>query len=189
MMIKRLSEKLTGERISLERPQVCQELALTVRDHVNSSLKELMPWMDWIDGVTEADSRYEYLKKCDEWWKTGESFVYVIYRKTDYQFIGDISVMKIDEKRFKATLGYWLSTEHTGNGYMQEAVKLLEAELFNKGFNKIIIHTDVLNIKSANVARNLGYHLDGVLREEAYSKKENRFRDFNEFSKLKKEYK
>jgi len=82
-----------------------------------------------------------------------------------------------------------MDTSFTGNGYMTEAVKLIEEELFNNDFNKIVIHTDVLNIKSARIPQSLGYKLDGILREDTYSEPNKRFRDRNVFSKLKSEYK
>ena len=68
---------------------------------------------------------------------------------------------------------------------MSEAVKLIEKELFNQGFNKIVIHTDVLNTKSANIPIRLGYKLEGILQQEIYSEPNNRFRDRNVFAKLK----
>lgn len=72
---------------------------------------------------------------------------------------------------------------------MQEAVKLLEKELFNKEINKIIIRTDVGNLKSTNVAKKLGYCFDGIMRQDLYRQREDCFRDINVFSKLKGEYK
>lgn len=69
---------------------------------------------------------------------------------------------------------------------MQEAVSLLEKEFFEQGINRIVIKTDILNVKSANVAQRCGYILEGVLRQESFSKNEQRYRDINVFSKLRK---
>jgi RimJ/RimL family protein N-acetyltransferase len=85
----------------------------------------------------------------------------------------------------KAELGYWLANNYRGNGYMMEAVRLLEQELFKNGFNKIIIRNDVLNKGSVNVAKNLGYELEGVLKQDNWLPYENRFRDTNCFAKFK----
>ena len=60
-----------------------------------------------------------------------------------------------------------------------------EKELFKAGINKIIIHNDVRNIGSVNVAKNLGYELEGVLKQERWTPYENRFRDINCFAKFK----
>jgi len=62
---------------------------------------------------------------------------------------------------------------------------LIEKELFENGFNRIVIHTDALNVKSANVAKRLGYVHEGVLRQDRYSETRKCFRDTNVFSKLK----
>ena len=68
---------------------------------------------------------------------------------------------------------------------MHEAVSLIETELFDNDFNRLVIHTDVLNLKSANVAQKMGYVHEGILRQEIYSEPNNRYRDINVFSKLK----
>ena len=79
-------------------------------------------------------------------------------------------------------------TNCTGNGYMTEAVRMIEKELFDNNFNRIVIYTDVLNVRSAKIPRTLGYKLDGILRQDIYSEPNNRFRDRNVFSKLKSDY-
>lgn len=68
---------------------------------------------------------------------------------------------------------------------MGEALALIEEELFVNDFNRIVIHTDVLNYHSANVAIKAGYKLEGVLRQNIYSEPNKRYRDQNVFSKLK----
>ena len=68
---------------------------------------------------------------------------------------------------------------------MMESVHMLEQELFRNGFNKVIIHTDVLNKNSVNVAKKLGYELEAILKQDRFLKYENRFRDTNCFAKFK----
>ena len=85
----------------------------------------------------------------------------------------------------KVELGYWLAKDYRGHGYIMESVAVLEKELFKNGFNKIIIHTDVLNKNSVNIAKKLGYKLEAVLKQDRFLKHENRFRDTNCFVKFK----
>ena len=58
---------------------------------------------------------------------------------------------------------------------MSEALPLIEEELFTNDFNRIVIHTDVLNYRSANVAIKAGYKLEGILRQNVYSEPNERY--------------
>ena len=95
--------------------------------------------------------------------------------------------MNVAWQHKRAEIGYWLDTDYTGKGLMSEAVSLIEKELFANDFNRLVIHTDVLNVKSANIPQRLGYVHEGILRQEVYSEPNNRYRDINVFSKLKAE--
>jgi len=49
------------------------------------------------------------------------------------EYVGNIGVHKISEENKSAEIGYWLSQKYCRQGYMTEAIKLLEEELF-EGF-------------------------------------------------------
>ena len=85
-------------------------------------------------------------------------------------------------------IGYWLSNDAVGHGYMQEAIKALQAEAFKLGFNRIVIGNDTTNARSVGVAKRAGYHLDGVMRQDCWDDFHNRFRDTNVWSLLKSEW-
>ena len=81
-----------------------------------------------------------------------------------------------------------MSNDAVGHGYMQEALKILEKEAFNAGLNRIWLWNDTQNIRSVNVTKRLNYHLDGVMRQDAWDEVHQRFRDTNVWSKLKSEW-
>lgn len=145
--------------------------------------RSFLPWLDWVADTKSMEDSLLFLEKVDKDWQDDNQFVYEII--VDNNFIGLISVINVSWQHKKAEIGYWLDTDYTGKGYMSQAVLLIEKELFGKGFNKIVIHTDVLNIKSAAIPKRLGYKLDGILRQDVYSKPNHRFRYRNVFSKLK----
>jgi glycosyltransferase involved in cell wall biosynthesis len=76
-----------------------------------------------------------------------------------------------------------------GFGYMSQAVSLLEEECFQKGIQRIEMSIDTLNYPSIKLARGLGYHFEGLLREESrlYSDEKQKPRSTLIFSKLKKD--
>lgn len=177
-----MKEVLRGKRIKLCRPACNLETAKTIFAVVDKCKEAFIPWLEWAADYTNEDA-FNFLKLVDADWNNDTQFEYAIYLENI--FIGLISILNVTRKHKRAEIGYWLDTDYTGNGYMTEAVRIIEKELFDNDFNRIVIHTDVLNIKSAKIPQTLGYRLDGILRQDIYSKTNNRFRDRNVYSKLK----
>ena len=182
-----LKEKISGLRINLERPRPNQNMAETVFAAVDKNRKMFSLWLDWIKDTKSAKDSLHFLEAADQDWNDQKQFVYAICHQG--AFIGLISVINISRQHKRAEIGYWLDTDFSGRGFMEEAVFMLEKELFENGFNRITVQTDVLNTKSAAVAKRCGYVLEGVLRQERYSEIQGRFRDTNVFSKLKSDLK
>lgn len=179
-----LPEKITGNRIYLQRHDKTLAHAMEMHKLVRSSIRELQPWLSWAIDIYSLEEAYEYIVYSHSLWREGSGYVFAIFQN-DGKCIGNISILNIDYKNQHSEIGYWLATEVAGNGYMQEAVSILEKEVFAAGMHKIIIKTDVLNVKSANVAQKQGYVLDGIMRGDMYAEQEGRFRDINIFSKIK----
>ena len=171
----------------LERPAPDMPTAQILYSSIEKSRSVLAQWLDWTKTTRSAGDTLRFLEDAKQGEKNGDQFVYAIYRQKT--FIGLISAMNISMQHKQAEIGYWLDIGFSGRGFMTEAVSLLEKELFDNGFNRIIIYTDVLNTKSADVARRCGFVHEGVLRQERYSEIQGRFRDINVFSKLKSDLK
>ena len=181
-----MKEKLIGKRIKLQRPLCNEETAKTIFSAIDRCRETFLPWLEWVKQTNSIKDSIKFLEATDNGWNDNVEFVYAIYLEN--KFIGLISILNVAWKYKRAEIGYWLDTDYTGNGYMTEAVKIIEKELFDNDFNRIVIHTDVLNVKSAKIPQTLGYNLDGILRQDTYSEINKRFRDRNVFSKLKSEY-
>jgi len=149
----------------------------------NKNKNFLLPWLPWARDVKSTKDTLVFLKQSDKNWENDSAYEYFIILNNE--IIGNCGANSVDIKNKKAELGYWLAHDYRGHGYMIEAIRLLEQELFRNDFNKIIIYNDVLNKDSVNVAKNLGYELEGVLKQENWLQKENRFRDVNCFAKFK----
>lgn len=180
-------QKLIGPRIHLIKSQKSFNLAQKHFAEVQHSLPELSPWLGWATTEYKVEDSYEYLLQCSQKWENGQDYTYVISDNHNH-FMGTISAFNVKEKDKSIEIGYWISTQYAGKGYMQEAVALLEQEFFGLEINRIVIHTDVLNLKSANVAKKKGFTLEGIQRQSAWVEQEHRYRDINTFSKLRTEY-
>ncbi len=145
--------------------------------------KFLLPWMQWLNTTKSAKDTHRFLIQSDKNWEQDKAFEYTVVLNDT--IIGMCGAVVVDKTNKKAELGYWLAKDYRGNGYIMEAVKTLEQELFKNGFNKIIIHTDVLNKNSVNVAKKSGYKLEAILKQDRFLEHEKRFRDTNCFVKFK----
>lgn len=180
----KLAERIDGERIYLIKTGCSKELAEEIYQHIEDSRTELRPWLDWEINTKSADDYLKFLEFTQTQWAEGSGFNFLVREKKNDSYIANLSVNEYIEKKQQALLGYWQSTSRCGKGYLTEAVKLLEQALFAAGIHKIVIETDVLNLKSAAVPQRLGYQLEGILRGESFAPNENRFRDINHFAKL-----
>jgi len=185
--IMNFPNQIESERIILERPYpVTKELAEEIYKTVMSSREHLHEWLPWATETYSLEDEMSYLKDyCEAHWENGEGFSYLIREKETKKFLGIIDLITVNQKHKSTEIGFWLAKDATGKGYMVEAVKALENEAFKQGLNRVVIKNDTQNIASANVSKNAGYHLDGVLRQERWSELKNRFRDTNVWSKLK----
>ncbi len=178
-----LKEIILGKRIKLKRPDFDIETAKKIFSIIDKCRDVFLPWLGWVKYTNTHNDTLNFLEKTDSDWKNNNQFVYEIL--INDTFIGLISIINVSWLHKRAEIGYWLDTDYIGNGYIREALALIEEELFANDFNRIVIHTDVLNHRSANVAIKAGYKLDGILRQNVYSEPNERYRDQNVFSKLK----
>ncbi len=179
-----LSEKIEGERIYLARPEVSFSFAGVLFANIDKSRHLLEPWLDWAPETKRPEDSYDFLTLCGDNWDKHKEFPYGVFLKDTHDFIGVVGTVEMAPAHYRTEIGYWLSGEYTGKGYMREAVKLLEEKLIESGFNRLVITTDVLNTKSASVAQACGYRLEAVLKQSEYAPHLKRFRDKNIFVKF-----
>jgi len=187
-----MPEKIISERLVLERPYPATfKLAEEIFANVEASRATLRVWLPWVDKTSRAEDTFtSYLATyCLDNWENKTGFPYMIRSKETNELLGSVDLMSIDEKNKSGEIGYYLFDTAVGFGYMQEAVKSLEKAGFEAGLNRIIIRNDTNNARSVNVAKNCGYHLDGVMRQDKWSDIFQKFVDSNVFSKLKSDIK
>ena len=120
---------------------------LTWSPHPNVDFTRLL-LQDWI-------SKYE----------DGGYFNWVIELRENGQAIGNISVVKLDERIEAAEIGYCMSRNYWGQGIMPEALKAVMEYLFDTvGLNRVAACHDVNNAKSGRVMEKAGMKLEGTLR-------------------------
>ncbi len=177
-----LPETIIHENITLCRPQCTPETANVIFAVIDKCRDVFLPWLGWVKETETPADTLAFLQGVDADWNAQKQFVYSLF--IGETFIGLVSVLNVAWAHNRAEIAYWLDTDYTGRGLMSQAVTMLEHALWRAGFNRLVIHTDVLNIQSAKIPQRLGYTHEGVLRQELFSTAHNRYRDINVFSKL-----
>lgn len=106
--------------------------------------------------------------KIEEWVQKYEDdgfYNWAMELKETGRVIGNISVVKLNEKTEAADIGYCMSRAYWGRGFMPEALKAVMDYLFDVvGLNRVAACHDANNPKSGRVMEKAGMKLEGVLR-------------------------
>ena len=187
----KMPKKIESKRIILVRPYPPTfKLAKEIFEKIDLSRHTLRDWLPWVDSTKRPEDQYTnwLVDWAQKNWDTGCGFAYLIRDKKTKALLGAIDLMDCDTKHKSAEIGFWLSDDAVGHGYMSEAVHLLESEAFKRGINRIAIGNDTKNTRSINVTKRCGYRLEGILRSDKWDKRWNTFRDSNIWAKLKSDW-
>ena len=176
-----LPDELSGKRIALKRHSI--DLAEKMFRYVDQDRNRLRKFLPWVDFTLSVPDEEAYIKMTAEKWQEHALFDYGIFRKSDSLYMGNCGVHSIAWQHDRCEFGYWILGDFEGQGYVSEAVGVLEKAIFNLGFNRIEIRCASTNSHSANIPRRNGYHLDGTLRQDAIEN--GQYRDTLVFAKLK----
>lgn len=184
-------KKIYTDRIILQHPQKPTfELANELFSAVDISRESLSRWLPWVDKTKCAEDEFFFLR---DWshqnWIDHKGCSYLIRCRKTNKLLGVLDFMHINKENHSGEIGYWLAAYAVGNGFISEAIQALEKVIFELGFNRIIIQNDTRNIRSVNVAKRNGYHLDGVMRQITYLENEKCYADINIWSKIKDDLK
>ncbi|MGW0252718.1 GNAT family N-acetyltransferase [Nocardia goodfellowii] len=129
---------------------------------ITASYEHLRPWMDWLAEPPTLEKQRARSRMCAASWPTADrSFDYGIF-DPDGTLLGAISLHdSLGPSRLE--ISYWCHAAHTGRGVVTRSVaSLTRIALELPCIDSVEIHCDEANLRSAAVARRLGYHLDRV---------------------------
>lgn len=102
--------------------------------------------------------------------------------------IGNISVVKLNEKNEWAELGYCMGYAYWNRGFMSEAAKAIIDYLFTEiGVNRVCISHDVMNPASGRVAQKCGLTFEGTKRE-CFKTSTGEFHDISDYAIIRSEW-
>ncbi|MFC4909179.1 GNAT family N-acetyltransferase [Actinomadura gamaensis] len=128
---------------------------------VNDSFEHLRPWMPWATEKQTIEAEIAWIAACRADWDRGNDFAYVM-EDPDGEIVGTVALHgRLGPDAME--IGYWVHAGHTRRGHATRAAGALTAAAFGLArVERVEIHCDVANKRSAAVPPKLGYRLLAV---------------------------
>lgn len=156
---------LVGQRVELVPPSM--DLQPAVLALIRASQHELRQFLPWVDKALDEAKSIENMRESIENFESFQRELrFFILNVDTHELLGVIGlfIVKKDVPAFE--IGYWLGSAYTGQGYMAEAVALVERYAFDtRGARRLQIRVATHNPKSMAIAERAGYTLEGVLKQ------------------------
>jgi ribosomal-protein-serine acetyltransferase len=170
------------ERTILRSPHLQDAVPLFAA--IDASRAYLRRWLPWVDASTSAEHTREFLRGAISGAADGKSLILVI--EHDGEPCGTAGFNWLDPANGSCEIGYWLREDFQGRGIMSAACRALLGHAFESlALNCVQIAAAADNAKSRAIPERLGFHLDGVLREQ--ERVDGRFVDHAVYTYLRRE--
>lgn len=136
-----------------------------LKEAVDESLAELLPWMPWAaEEPQPLSAKVELLRGFRGRFDLGKEFVYGIFTPDESAVVGGTGLhARGGDDAFE--IGYWIRTSHAGRGFATESSAVLTRVAFELcGVDRVDIRVDSANSASARIPRKLGFHEEATLR-------------------------
>ncbi len=131
---------------------------------IDSQRPYLGAWLPWVKHVQAVEDSETFIKKSARAWKAGTALhLGVIYC---HHLSGMIGYHELDDANRSASIGYWLSDDHQGNGIMlRSCAALIEYGFTRSHLHRIEIRCAGGNQASRAIPERLGFLQEGVHRD------------------------
>ena len=139
--------------------------ALYLQKAVQESVEHLRPWMPWVkDEPEELKVKIERLRLFRADFDLSKNYVYGVFDPNETGLLGGTGLHpRVGSNAFE--IGYWIHVNHVNKGYATEISAALTKVAFEvENVNRVEIHCDPNNIKSAAIPKKLGYVYEATLR-------------------------
>ena len=134
---------------------------------VDSNREYLREWLPWLDATNSFEDEIAFISNSLEEYQKREGVFYTI--RLEGRIIGTISLNWIDWGNKAAGVGYWLSKNHTGNGYVTKScIRLMEHCFDDLSLHRFVLEAAVDNIPSCEIAERIGMRLEGITKDREW---------------------
>jgi RimJ/RimL family protein N-acetyltransferase len=141
--------------------------AKAVQEAIAESRDHLRPWMPFADAHQTVEETRDWIIHEMANWLLRESLTVGIWERTTHRYLGSsgLHIRNWESRYFE--IGYWIRASAEGRGYVTEAVQLLTNYAFTSlAATRVQIRCDERNVRSAAVARRLGFVQEARLRDD-----------------------
>ncbi|GAA2103072.1 GNAT family N-acetyltransferase [Kitasatospora saccharophila] len=129
---------------------------------IEASFAHLHPWMGWADRMPTEPEHAERFAESLAWPDAGGSYTYGVFAADGRTPLG-MAGLHDHLGGGAVEIGYWCHVDHLGRGVVTRAARALTELLVGlPAVDRVEIHCDEANLRSAAVARRLGYRLDRI---------------------------
>lgn len=153
---------------------------------VDVSIEHLRPWMPWAaNEPTDLDAKIALLRCWRGQFDLGQDFTYGIFDREETEVLGSTGLhtrLGPDARE----IGYWVRADRLNQGIATETAAALTRVVFEiDRLDRVEIHCDVGNVRSAAVPRKLGFTHEATLRRRRFG---DRLRDTMVWTLLAEDY-
>lgn len=163
-----LFDELRGERV-IVRPYHEND-AVALQEAVAESREHLRPWMPFYDKHQTVEESRDWIIHQMTFWLLREDHLALSMwdvAAPDH-FLGAVGIHPHNWDIGFFEIGYWLRASAEGHGYITEAARLVTDFCFTQlHANRVAIRCDERNLRSAAVARRLGFKQEARLRNDS----------------------
>ncbi|HEX2980060.1 MAG TPA: GNAT family protein, partial [Anaerolineaceae bacterium] len=133
---------------------------------IDESVDHLRPWMPWAyNEPEELQKKIDRLRAWRGQFDLGRDFVYGVFSADESRVLGG-SGLHTRAGEDAREIGYWIHKDYVNQGLATEVSAALTRVAFEIDLvQRVEIHCDPRNQRSAAVARKLGYTHEGTLRQ------------------------
>ena len=139
--------------------------ALYLQESIQESVEHLRPWLPWVKTEPEElQVKIERLRVFRADFDLNKQYIYGVFDPKETELIGGTGLHpRVGSNAFE--IGYWVNVNHVNKGYATEFSAALTKVAFEvENVNRVEIHCDPNNIRSAAIPKKLGYVYEATLR-------------------------
>jgi len=130
--------------------------------NADDAVTRYLPYESW---KSAADGK-AWFSRASARFAAGKAGQFVVVHRASRRVIGTCLLFRFEESSARAELGYVLTREYWGAGYMIEAMKAFLAFAFEQvGMRRLEAEIDPRNVSSVKLLDRLGFVREGLLRQ------------------------
>ncbi|WP_420494477.1 GNAT family N-acetyltransferase (plasmid) [Macrococcus psychrotolerans] len=148
-----MQKKIIGDRIELRFPDL--SMSEDIYNLINYNFSEFNYFLPWIEKINNIQDIQKIILEYQKLFVAKKEFRFFIFKSSNQELIGSITLRNINPILMQAELGFWLDYNHVGNGYVVEAFHMLSKEAHD--IKSIIANTKYNNYRAIRTLLSLNF--------------------------------